>query len=75
MRLESLELDNLALWIEADDFEEWEILRKVSSLAMVAYDCAVDSIHLRPPQGIEPDTLRAIEVLAERNPIIRVSRD
>ena len=75
MRLESLELDNFALWIEADDFEEWEILRKVSSLAMVAYDCAVDSIHLRPPQGIEPDTLRAIEVLAERNPIIRVSRD
>jgi anti-sigma B factor antagonist len=75
MRLESLELDNLALRVEADDFEEWEILRKVSSLAMVAYDCAVGSIHLRPPEGIGPYTMRAVEALAERNPIIQVSRD
>ena len=74
MRLESLELDNLALRVEADDFEEWEILRKVSSLAMVAYDCAVSSIILRPPRDTGFDTLRAIEALAERNPIIQVSR-
>jgi anti-sigma B factor antagonist len=75
MRLESLELDNLELSVEADDFEEWEILRKVSSLAMVAYDCAVSTIVLRPPRAIEHETLRAVEALAERNPIIRISRE
>jgi len=75
MRLESLELDNLAMRVEADDFEEWEILRKVSSLAMVAYDCAVGSIYLKPPQSIGLDTLRAVEALAERNPVIQVCRD
>ena len=75
MRLESLELNNLALQVEADDFEEWEILRKVSSLVMVAYDCSVSSVTLKPPQGIGLDNLRAIEALAERNPIIEVSRD
>lgn len=74
MRLESLELENLALQVEADDFEEWEILRKVSSLVMVAYDCAVSSITLKPPRDIGLDVLCAIEALVERNPIIRVSR-
>ncbi len=75
MRLEYLELDNLVLRVEADDFEEWEILRKVSSLAMVSYDCAVSSILLKAPDNIEADKLRAIEALAERNPVIQVSRE
>jgi anti-sigma B factor antagonist len=73
MRLESLELDNLALRVEADDFEEWEILRKVSSLTMVAYDCAVSTVLFKPPRSIGPDSLRAVEALAERNPVIRMS--
>ena len=75
MRLESLELDNLALRVEADDFEEWEILRRISSLAMVAYDCAVSAIQLRPPRSMGTDARRAVEALVERNPVIRLTRD
>lgn len=75
MRLESLELDNLALRVEADDFEEWEILRRISSLAMVAYDCAVSAIQLRPPRSLGADTRRAVEALVERNPVMRITRD
>ncbi|HER43470.1 MAG TPA: STAS domain-containing protein [Candidatus Eisenbacteria bacterium] len=75
MRLESLELEKLALRVEADDFEEWEILRKISSLAMVAYDCAVSSILLRPPPALGTDSLRAVEALVERNPVIRLTRE
>ncbi len=75
MRLESLELENLLLRVEADDFEEWEILRKVSSLAMVAYDCSVSTILLKPPRTLRPESLLAIEALIERNPVIRLTRE
>jgi anti-sigma B factor antagonist len=75
MRLEILDIKNLAIRVAADDFEEWEILRKISSLVMIAYDCSVRTILFRPPESITSEHLRAIDELASRNPAFTISRE
>jgi anti-sigma B factor antagonist len=57
----------MAISVEADGFEEWEILRKISSLLMVATDCSIDSVRFYPPDNISRAVRSAIEELAHRN--------
>ena len=67
MRLESFNIRSMSISIEADRFEEWEILRKVTSLLMVASDCSIDSVLFHPPDNISRPARLAIKELAERN--------
>ncbi len=67
MRLESLNIRAMSISVEADSFEEWEILRKVSSLLMVASDCSIDSVLFHPPDNISRSVRLAIRKLARRN--------
>ena len=73
MRLESLDIRSMSISIEADRFEEWEILRKVSSLLMVASDCSIDSVLLCPPDNISRSARLAIKELADRNPFFSIA--
>ncbi|MCK4350174.1 MAG: ATP-binding protein, partial [Candidatus Krumholzibacteria bacterium] len=73
MRLESLDIRSLSISVEADRFEEWEILRKVSSLLMVASDCSIDSVLFYPPDNISRFARLAIKELADRNPFFGVA--
>jgi anti-sigma B factor antagonist len=75
MRLEILDIRDMAIRVAADDFEEWEILRKISSLVMIAYDCSVNAIRFCLPGNITVEHARAIGELAARNQFMRVSRE
>jgi anti-anti-sigma factor len=57
----------MSISVAADSFEEWELLRKVSSLLMVASDCSIDSVVLHPPDNISRYSELGIRELANRN--------
>ncbi|MCK4236504.1 MAG: hypothetical protein KAX38_05255, partial [Candidatus Krumholzibacteria bacterium] len=70
MRLESFDKGSLTVCVKGGGCDGWRFLGRLSSLIMVASDCAVQSIIINPPGDMTVPISRAIEQLVRSNPVV-----
>lgn len=72
MKLEAFDSSNLSVRISCQDCTGWDILGRLSSLALIAFDCSFQSVSCEISPKLPTDVRKAVDRFAALNPVIRV---
>lgn len=72
MRLEGFNSSDLSVHVSCTDCTGWNILGRLSSLALIAFDCSFQSVSCEVSSKLPTDVRKAVNRFAALNPVIRI---